>query len=67
MPHAAFAAACIDEAALARHRPIGTVSGRAKAHALPNSRVPLQLSTMASFRPEGVLFEGPTPRRYQAT
>lgn len=33
-------------------------SGRAKRHVLPNSGVRLQLSTMASFRPDGVLFEG---------
>lgn len=33
-------------------------SGRAKGHALPHSGVRLQLSTMASFRPDGVLFEG---------
>ena len=33
-------------------------SGRAKRHVLPHSGVRLQLSTMASFRPDGVLFEG---------
>jgi hypothetical protein len=33
-------------------------SGRAKRHTLPNSGLRLQLSTMASFRPDGVLFEG---------
>jgi hypothetical protein len=33
-------------------------SGRARGHRLPNSQVRLQLSTMASFRPDGVLFEG---------
>ncbi len=33
-------------------------SGRAKGHRLTNSGVRLQLSTMASFRPDGVLFEG---------
>ncbi|HZN41644.1 MAG TPA: S41 family peptidase [Planctomycetota bacterium] len=33
-------------------------SGRAAGHRLPKSGVRLQLSTMASFRPDGVLFEG---------
>lgn len=33
-------------------------SGRAKGHVLPKSGVRLQLSTMASYRPDGVLFEG---------
>ncbi|HEX5051894.1 MAG TPA: S41 family peptidase [Planctomycetota bacterium] len=33
-------------------------SGRATRHVLPKSRIRLQLSTMASFRPDGVLFEG---------
>jgi len=33
-------------------------SGRARGYRLPNSGVRLQLSTMASFRPDGVLFEG---------
>jgi hypothetical protein len=33
-------------------------SGRAKPHRLANSGLRLQLSTMASFRPDGVLFEG---------
>ena len=33
-------------------------SGRAKGHRLANSGLRLQLSTMASFRPDGVLFEG---------
>jgi C-terminal processing protease CtpA/Prc len=33
-------------------------SGRAQACALPKSGVRLQLSSMASFRPDGVLFEG---------
>jgi hypothetical protein len=33
-------------------------SGRAAGHRLPRSGVRLQLSTMASFRPDGVLFEG---------
>lgn len=33
-------------------------SGRARGHTLPKSGVRLQLSTMASFRPDGVLFEG---------
>ena len=33
-------------------------SGRAGGHRLPSSGVRLQLSTMASFRPDGVLFEG---------
>jgi hypothetical protein len=33
-------------------------SGRAKGHVLPASGLRLQLSTMASFRPDGVLFEG---------
>jgi C-terminal processing protease CtpA/Prc len=32
-------------------------SGRAKAHTLPRSRIGLQLSTMASFQPDGKLFE----------
>lgn len=33
-------------------------SGRAKGYRLPQSGLRLQLSTMASFRPDGVLFEG---------
>jgi len=33
-------------------------SGRARGHVLPASGLRLQLSTMASFRPDGVLFEG---------
>ncbi len=33
-------------------------SGRAQRHVLAKSGVRLQLSTMASFRPDGVLFEG---------
>jgi hypothetical protein len=33
-------------------------SGRAAGHRLSKSGVRLQLSTMASFRPDGVLFEG---------
>ncbi|MFY9345513.1 MAG: S41 family peptidase [Planctomycetota bacterium] len=33
-------------------------SGRARSQVLPKSGVRLQLSTMASFRPDGVLFEG---------
>jgi len=33
-------------------------SGRARPHRLPHSGIELQLSTMASFRPDGVLFEG---------
>ncbi|MBL9077165.1 MAG: hypothetical protein JNL08_06670 [Planctomycetes bacterium] len=33
-------------------------SGRARPYELPRSGVRLQLSTMASFRPDGVLFEG---------
>jgi hypothetical protein len=33
-------------------------SGRAGGHRLPHSGIRLQLSTMASFRPDGVLFEG---------
>ena len=33
-------------------------SGRAAAHRLPHSKLRVQLSTMASFRPDGVLFEG---------
>jgi len=33
-------------------------SGRAKGHTLPKTGVRLQLSTMASYRPDGVLFEG---------
>lgn len=33
-------------------------SGRARRHVLPKTGVRLQLSTMASFRPDGVLFEG---------
>lgn len=33
-------------------------SGRAKGHMLPKSGLRLQLSTMVSFRPDGVLFEG---------
>ncbi len=33
-------------------------SGRASGHRLPHSGIRLQLSTMASFRPDGVLFEG---------
>lgn len=30
----------------------------ARSHALPHSRIRLQLSAMASFRPDGVLSEG---------
>jgi C-terminal processing protease CtpA/Prc len=33
-------------------------SGRARGFRLPNSQIRLQLSSMASFRPDGVLFEG---------
>jgi hypothetical protein len=33
-------------------------SGRARSYQLPNSGIRLQLSTMASFRPDGVLLEG---------
>lgn len=33
-------------------------SGRARRYQLPNSGIRLQLSTMASFRPDGTLFEG---------
>lgn len=33
-------------------------SGRARSYVLPNSGIRLQLSTMASFRPDGTLFEG---------
>jgi len=33
-------------------------SGRARSYQLPNSGVRLQLSTMASFRPDGTLYEG---------
>lgn len=33
-------------------------SGRARGYELPNSGLRLQLSSMASFRPDGVLFEG---------
>lgn len=33
-------------------------SGRARGYQLPNSGLRLQLSTMASFRPDGTLFEG---------
>ena len=33
-------------------------SGRARGYVLPKSGVRLQLSSMASFRPDGVLFEG---------
>lgn len=33
-------------------------SGRARGYQLPNSGIRLQLSTMASFRPDGTLFEG---------
>lgn len=33
-------------------------SGRARGFALPNSGIRLQLSSMASFRPDGTLFEG---------
>jgi hypothetical protein len=33
-------------------------SGRARGYVLPKSGVRLRLSTMASFRPDGVLFEG---------
>ncbi|MFT4511704.1 MAG: hypothetical protein ACI89X_004867 [Planctomycetota bacterium] len=33
-------------------------SGRARRYQLPNSSIRLQLSTMASFRPDGTLFEG---------
>ncbi len=33
-------------------------SGRARGHRLNKSGIRLQLSTMASFRPDGVLFEG---------
>lgn len=33
-------------------------SGRARSYVLPNSSIRLQLSTMASFRPDGALFEG---------
>jgi hypothetical protein len=33
-------------------------SGRARGYQLPNSGVRLQLSTMASFRPDGTLYEG---------
>jgi hypothetical protein len=33
-------------------------SGRARAFTLPKSGIELQLSSMASFRPDGVLFEG---------
>ncbi|MFK7743135.1 MAG: S41 family peptidase [Planctomycetota bacterium] len=36
----------------------GGGSGRAQRYRLPNSGVRLQLSTMASFRPDGTLFEG---------
>lgn len=33
-------------------------SGRARPHALPHSKIRVQLSSMASFRPDGRLFEG---------
>lgn len=33
-------------------------SGRARAFVLPHSRVIVELSTMASFRPSGQLFDG---------
>lgn len=38
--------------------PTGGGSGRARGYVLPKSGVRLQLSSMASFRPDGVLFEG---------
>ena len=39
-------------------RPSGGGSGRAMQHRLPNSRLPVKISTMASFQPNGKLYDG---------
>jgi C-terminal processing protease CtpA/Prc len=38
--------------------PTGGGSGRSQVHVLPNSQVAVQLSTMASFQPNGQLYDG---------
>jgi len=39
-------------------RASGGCSGRPNRHRLPNSRLPVELSTMASFQPNGQLYDG---------
>ena len=39
-------------------RPSGGGSGRAQERRLPNSRLPVKISTMASFQPNGKLYDG---------